>query len=90
MSEGDTFLVVLMGNPTTGYQWKQTAGGPSIIRQVGEATFQPDSAVLGAGGMVTLRFEALSSGATVLTLEYRRSWEMALAEKTFEVMVRVS
>lgn len=90
VSKGDTFQVVLTGNPTTGYQWVQTAGNTSIISQLGEATFQPDSDAVGAGGKVTLRFEALSLGTTALKLEYRRSWETMPAEKTYEVVVQVS
>lgn len=90
VSKGGTVQIVLAGNPTTGYQWQLTAGDASIIRQVGEATFQPDTDAIGAGGKEILRFEADSPGTTILKLEYRRPWENVPPENTYEVIVQVS
>ena len=90
LNVSDTLEVVLDGNPTTGYQWEKEAGNEAIVKQVGEAEFKADSDALGSGGKVTLRFEAVGAGQTVLRLIYQRSFEPdAPPLKTFEVTVTV-
>jgi len=87
---GDTLEVVLEGNPTTGYQWEVGGGDPAVIRQVGEAQFQPDTSAIGSPGKITLRFTAVAAGQTALKLIYHRSFEPNVPPvKTFEVTVVV-
>jgi len=47
----------------------------SILRQMGEPEFQPESEALGAGGTETFRFQAMSPGQAALELVYHRPWE---------------
>lgn len=64
----------------------------AILEQVGEPEFiqeQTDEQVVGAGGTETLRFEAVGSGTTKLTLTYDRAWENLPPEETFTVTVFV-
>jgi inhibitor of cysteine peptidase len=87
---GDTLEVVLEGNPTTGYQWERETADDSIVKQVGDPEFNPDTSALGSGGKVTLRFEAVGAGQTVLRLIYHRVFEPDVPPlKTFEVTVMV-
>jgi inhibitor of cysteine peptidase len=87
---GDALEVILQGNPTTGYQWERASGEDTILKQVGDPEFNPDSSALGSGGKVTLRFEAGAAGQTVLRLIYHRSFEPDVPPlKTFEVTVTV-
>ena len=87
---GDTLVVSLDGNPTTGFTWAPAAQDPVLLRQVGETEFQPESDRTGAPGKVILRFEAGSPGQTLLRLYYGRSWEADdLPAETFEVTVVV-
>ena len=90
LSVGDTLEVTLEGNPTTGYNWAATSLDTSILKQVGEPAFTPSSTAIGAGGQVTLRFEAVGSGQTTLQLDYHRSWETGVAPlQTYQVTVQV-
>lgn len=87
---GDTVEVVLDGNPTTGFTWETAALDESVLKQLGQPEFQPESELIGAGGEFTFRFEAVGSGQTTLQLVYHRPWETHVArERTFEVTVEV-
>lgn len=83
-------VVTLEANPTTGYTWEIAEPNMSIIRQVGEIEFQPESGALGAGGVQTLHFEAMNVGQTLLKLVYHRPWEKDVKPlKTFSLQVVV-
>jgi inhibitor of cysteine peptidase len=87
---GDTLEVVLDGNPTTGFSWETAAVDASVLKQLGEPGFQPDTSLIGSGGKFTFRFEAVGSGQALLRLIYHRPWEKDVPpEKTFEVTVIV-
>jgi inhibitor of cysteine peptidase len=86
----DRLEVALEGNPSTGYQWEQVAGEAAILRSAGEPAFSPNTSALGAGGTVTLPFEAAGAGTTRLRLIYHRSFEPNVPPlKTFEVDIIV-
>ena len=87
---GDTMEVVLDGNPTTGFEWETTDVDASVLNQLGDPGFEPDTNLMGSGGKFTFRFEAVASGQTLLKLVYHRPWETDVPpEKTFEVTVTV-
>lgn len=86
---GETFHVVLEGNPTTGYQWEVVPMAKPIVKQIGEPEFEPDSSAVGAGGQVTIDFEAVMAGQGALRLIYHRPWEEAEPLETFQVTVVV-
>ena len=86
----DTMEVVLDGNPTTGFLWETAAVDASVLKQLGEPEFEPDTNLIGSGGKFTFRFEAVASGQTLLKLVYHRPWEKDVPpEETFEVTVIV-
>ncbi len=90
LRSGDRLEVTLSGNPTTGYNWAALPLDKPILKQIGEPEFKADSSALGAGGKITLRFEAVSAGQTALQLAYRRSWETGVSPaKTFRVNILV-
>ncbi len=73
---GDTLVVELAGNPTTGYNWQVEEINPLVLEQVGEVEFKSDNAMLvGSGGVVRLTFRAMEAGNSPLALVYLRSWE---------------
>jgi len=87
---GQTFQVTLEGNPTTGYNWIVAQVDEAVLKPVGEPDFKADSAAIGAGGKVMLRFQAVAAGQTGLSLAYKRPWEKdAQPEKTFIMSVVV-
>ena len=89
ISTGDTFEVILQGNPTTGFSWIVESGDASIVEVTGEPAYEPESDLVGAGGEFTFVFEGKSPGTTTLELAYRRSFETAPPEQTFTVTVTV-
>lgn len=90
MYTGDTLEVILKGNPTTGYNWEVDYVDSAILRQVGKTEFKADRKTRGSGGIITMRFEALASGQTVLRLIYHRPFEKGVPPvQTLEVAVVV-
>jgi inhibitor of cysteine peptidase len=89
ISTGETFEVVLEGNPTTGYSWIVEAGDAGVVEVTGEPAFEPESDLVGAGGEFTFTFEGKAPGTTTLEMAYRRSFETAPPEQTFSVTVTV-
>ncbi len=90
VSKGETITILLEGNPTTGYTWELASGDLSILKQVGEPAFTPDSQAAGSGGKVSLKFEAVATGKGVLQLVYHRPFEKDEPPvRTFEATVVV-
>jgi len=90
LKAGQTLVVSLEGNPTTGYTWEAAELDEQVLQQVGETEFKPESDAIGAGGVQTLSFETANSGQTTLNLVYRRPWETDVEPaETFSVQVVV-
>ncbi|MFA5339445.1 MAG: protease inhibitor I42 family protein [Candidatus Omnitrophota bacterium] len=92
LTAGNTLIVELPGNPTTGYTWEIVSVNTSVLKQVESAVkFKSDTNLIGAPGKVTLRFKAAGPGKTMLKLAYHRSWEKKIAPlKIFQVDVVVN
>jgi len=72
----DRMMVLLAGNPTTGYSWTN----PLLyeyapLRELQEMEYRADSTLLGAGGFFIYRYWAMDTGSQEFRYEYRRSWE---------------
>ena len=90
LTTGQTLEVSLEGNPTTGYGWEVAEVDETILRKLEQQDFQPESDLVGAPGIQTLRFEAVGKGQTTLKLVYRRPWEKGVEPlNTFAVEVIV-
>jgi inhibitor of cysteine peptidase len=90
LKTGDTLIIELDGNITTGFNWIPTPQDPVLLNQVGEPEVTPESDQVGAPGKIVLQFKAVAQGQTVLHLDFKRSWETDVApEKSFEVIVVV-
>lgn len=88
---GQTLIVRLPGNPSTGYDWV-VSGDPTPLKLTKNFHQRSKSApgMVGAPQTAVLEFSAASPGVTTLTLLYRRSWEYNVAPaKTFTVTVDV-
>jgi inhibitor of cysteine peptidase len=87
---GDTLVVTLDGNITTGYNWLMQPMDPEILKQVGEPAYTPESNKVGAPGKIALTFQAVKTGQANLVLNYMRSFEKDTPPlNTFEVIVVV-
>ena len=91
LSAGQRLTVSLPGNPSTGYTWEVGEGTGGVLLPVGEAGFVSDDPnLVGAGGTLTLTFEAAQAGTTTLVLVYHRPWETDVEPlDTFTVTVTV-
>jgi inhibitor of cysteine peptidase len=90
LNKGQSLAITLEANPTTGYTWDAAGFDEHILRQAGEPKFQPESSAIGAGGVQTLRFEAVNAGNTSLKLVYHRPWEKNVEPlKNFSIQVVV-
>jgi len=88
LHQGDTLIVTLDGNTTTGYNWLMQTMDPAILKQVGEPAYTPESNQIGAPGKISLTFQAVKTGQAKLVLNYMRSFEKDIAPlNTFEVTV---
>jgi len=70
---GDTLVVRLPGNPTTGYRWA-VAARPAALRPLRFSYEAPPKGRLGQGGTYVFRFRA-RAGVGTLRLAYARPWE---------------
>ena len=91
LHQGDMLIVSLEGNITTGFNWQMLPQDPEILKQVGEPEVTPDSKMMGAPGLIVLKFQAVKTGQAKLDLAYQRSFEKNVAPaNTFEVTVVVN
>ena len=82
VTRGQTLVVTLEANVTTGYRWEVVPGFAPVLAQIGTPDYLARSAqpgIVGAPGDMTFRFRADSPGATVLELVYRRPFEPNVA-----------
>lgn len=87
LAVGESFLVDLAGNPSTGFAWLiEDLDETMIVLKDQEFGEQANGAV-GAGGRFVFEFEATGAGETDIELRYRRSWEEEPAERVFNLHV---
>ena len=88
---GETFVIKLESNLTTGYSWELSEDySKSILELVGSEYQSPKVQRPGAGGHEVWQFKAVGSGTTQIQLQYRRPWEEEAAPaktKTFGIEV---
>ena len=84
ISIGDTIIVALEGNASTGYQWIRTEpasinGDPLLA--ISEGDYVDDSPdACGGPGTFSFTYEAVATGLVTLTYTYRRPWEDEIIE----------
>ncbi len=92
---GDSFIVTLCSNPTTGFQWSETAqvSDQTVLEQVDHKLVSPESEPPpppGTPGQEIWTFEALKTGTSTISMEYSQPWEGGEKEEwTFELTIVV-
>jgi len=87
---GGILVVVLKGNPATGYIWDVVSPDKGILKQVGETEFEPGRKARGSDGKIMMRFETAEAGKISLKLIYHRPLEKDRPPiKIFEVRITV-
>ena len=85
-NNGETFVIELEGNPTTGYEW-QLEFEPDQLELVDEA-IQPLSNNVGAAAAHRFELRAARPGKATVRALYKRRWETkAIDQQTFDVEV---
>jgi|GEM_PF-1468087 len=65
---GDTLVVRLAGNPTTGYDWRVVSTNDALLPAAGEPVYAPSADLPGAGGVYTFRFLAQAAGEAAVQI----------------------
>ena len=71
-----SLAIALESNPITDYQ-RDVAESPDVhvLQHVGEIEYKPESDLVGAGGVQTIRFDVVGASRTALKVVYHRPWE---------------
>lgn len=85
---GETFIIELEGNPTTGYEWELQLDNDKL--KVVDRQYQPAGTdTVGGGGTERFRLKAIKKGDVVIRAIYKRAWETnAIEEKKFNVQIK--
>ncbi len=76
LRQGDRLMVLLAGNPTTGYSWSNALVYEyASLRESEEVEYRSNSALMGAGGYFLFRYWAVDVGDQAFRFEYERPWE---------------
>jgi predicted secreted protein len=88
LEAGDTLCVALEGNPTTGFEWKQTCANEEQLHAE-STTYTPHSVhCCGSSGTFSFKYTVASEASSRLCFTYARPWEEgASPAKTFEITV---
>ena len=91
LKQGDTLIIKLQGNPSTGFTWGAASVDTAILKLEGDPAFEAETPGLpGSGGTLTFTFKAAGTGQTELQMIYYRPWEKGTPPaNTFEVTVGV-
>jgi inhibitor of cysteine peptidase len=74
---GQSFIIKLESNATTGYSWRLAEHKPGIVEKVSN-TYVPsktEGRMVGSGGIEEWTFKAIAKGKVIIILEYVRPWE---------------
>lgn len=74
---GQSFMIKLESNATTGYQWRLAEHKKGIVEKVSN-TYVPsktEGRMVGSGGIEEWTFKAIAKGKVIIVLEYVRPWE---------------
>ena len=87
-----TEILSFDANPTTGYSWVGfVLGGEAVQLDSAEGTYIPDDQtgmLCGAGGQTQYMVTAVKPGRSIITFDYRRSWEnTSLEQKVYLAVV---
>ena len=94
LHRGDTLLISLPSNRTTGYGWDYLFSTVGLLRQDGEMDYHQakrGKGMVGVVGTEIWKFMAVKKGETSLCFSYLRPWERSIAPvktKTWKITVQ--
>lgn len=89
LAAGDSFVISLHENPTTGYRWNLNAGGDKVCTLTSD-DFEPGR-LPGGEGVHRWHFRAAQAGEVKIEFALRRGWTPAAkSAKSFTLQVKVN
>ena len=87
--ESDSVTIEIKGNPSTGYTWEVVLSDENVVEVSKDVKYLGAKGMVGAPSMFYFTVRSLSSGNTILTLEYKRPWEekAPLEKKVYNINV---
>jgi inhibitor of cysteine peptidase len=90
LSIGDTFVVRLKENVTTGFSWAVAQSDDKLIQKIEDKSLPPKDSLPGAAGLHIYRFRAVGPGQGLLLLHYRRPFEKGIEPaQTFRLQLSI-
>ena len=86
-SVGETFVVELEGNATTGYQW-QLEFDDSKLKLIGDEYLPAGMGGVGGGGQHRFTLQPVAAGQASILAKYKRAWEPEHLEQK-EISLRI-
>ena len=90
---GDSLIVALDSNPTTGFEWVLVSiSDESVLSKVHNEYKGPEptaSPLVGQGGEELWTFQPLKAGNATIEMMYARPWESVPPAETFNISVTV-
>lgn len=90
---GQTLLVMLPTNPTTGFRWSITDPAASVLKSLGPEVYSnpEDAGVVGGAGQSTWRYLVSTAGSAHLKMAYQQPWAPEVVpEQTFDCAIDVN
>lgn len=88
LHQGQTLVLSLPSDPTSGYRWQLLDAAPAVLRSLGPEVYSnPEDSgdLVGSDGESTWRFQVAKAGDAQLALRYQQAWDADGAPaKTFE------
>ena len=93
MKVGDSFVIKLKSNPTTGYSWSYIDDESGILKKVSNEYEQDktNGNLIGSGGTELWTFKAIKKGGIILKFHYARPWEKdvpPIEETNYQITVK--
>ncbi|MCD5995140.1 protease inhibitor I42 family protein [Pseudomonas sp. CDFA 602] len=91
LSTGQTLILTLPSNPTTGFRWLTQNPAQGILRSLGPEVYATEGKeVIGSGGQSVWRYKAADKGTGHLMMVYQQPWAPEVApEQTFDCSITV-
>lgn len=89
---GESFMITLESNPTTGYKWE--SGFDQSLLKLVKSEYKQDASkpgMVGVGGREQFTFAGLKAGDAQVKMTYKRPWEQQSADAkvlTFTVKIK--
>jgi predicted secreted protein len=77
VASGDSIVVTLWSNKTTGYSWSESAtiSNPGVLQQTNHEYVAPETGLMGAAGKEVWTFKASKAGTCEVSMNYSQPWE---------------